>query len=70
MAVCYTVVYSPDDADSWVSFEDREDLGLKDQKPYKLYAEGEGDRKKYYIINEKNEKIYNIWEKARGDFIE
>ena len=70
MAVCYTVVYSPDEANSWVSFEEREDLGLKADKPYRLHAQGEGEQKKFYVINERKEKIYNIWEKARGDFIE
>lgn len=70
MAVCYTVVFSPEEADSWLSFEDREDLGLQTQVPYTLYADGEGERKKYYIINRKNEKIFNVWEIARGDFVE
>lgn len=65
MAVCYTVVFSPKEADAWVSFENRDDFGINDQVPYPLHEEAG----KYYILNSRNEKIFNIWEQARGDFI-
>jgi len=71
MSVFYTIVFEPEKADRWMSYEDNKDFAVSKSRQYELLSETTDDgSKNYYIINDNGEKVYNIWEKAKGDLVD
>lgn len=69
MAVFYTIVFTPEEASRWMAYENNKDLAVNENSQYELYSKMVDDVKTYYIMNEKGEEVYNIWEKCKGDLL-
>ncbi len=69
MGTFYTIEFEPEESQKWMSYEDNKELAVKESVQYVLFSEEIDGRTSYYIINENGEKVYNIWQKARGDLV-
>jgi len=69
MGTFYTIVFTPEEASKWMAYEDNEGLGVTENVQYEVYSETVDGRLMYYIINDREEKAYDIWKKTRGDFV-
>jgi hypothetical protein len=70
MSVFYTIVFEPEKADRWMSYEDNKNFAVSESRQYELLSETTDGRINYYIINDIGEKVYDIWEKAKGDLVD
>ncbi|MBP2651925.1 MAG: hypothetical protein H6Q74_2750 [Firmicutes bacterium] len=69
MGTYFTIKYTPEEADKWISYEDNAALGLTKNAEYDLLAETVDGSNVYYIINDNEIKTYDIWKKAQGDLV-
>ncbi|NTV88770.1 MAG: hypothetical protein HGA22_00165 [Clostridiales bacterium] len=70
MGTFYTIMFEPEESQKWMSYNDNEELAVRESIQYELYCETtEEGEKKYFIINERGERVYDIWHKTRGDLV-